>query len=70
VHIIIIEPYSYNAQAEAPSTTNQTSLQSTNQPEISILEKKIVPAQETTVIVIKKFICQSTDPSTSTGTPK
>jgi hypothetical protein len=51
VHMIIIEPYSYNAQAEAPSATNQTSLQSTSQPEISILEKKIVPAQGTTVIV-------------------
>jgi hypothetical protein len=51
VHMITIEPYSHNAQAQAPSVTNQTSSQSTSQPEISMLEKKIVPAQETTVIV-------------------
>lgn len=51
VHMITIEPYSHNVQAQAPSVTNQTSSQSTSQPEISMLEKKIVPAQETTVIV-------------------
>lgn len=50
-HMITIETYSHNAQAQAPSVTNQTSSQSTSQPEISMLEKKIVPAQETTVIV-------------------
>lgn len=50
-HMITIEPYSHNAQAQASSVTNQTSSQSTSEPEISMLEKKIVPAQETNVIV-------------------
>jgi hypothetical protein len=51
VHMITIEPYSHNTQAQTHSVTNQTSSQSTSQPEISMLVKKIVPAQETTVIV-------------------
>jgi hypothetical protein len=50
VHMIT-EPYSHDTQAQTPNPTNQTSLQSTSQPEISMLEKKIVQAQEVTVIV-------------------
>ena len=59
--MITIEPCSHNAQSfEAPSATNQTSSQSTNPAkEISILEKKIVPAQETTVIVNQKNLSVS-----------
>jgi hypothetical protein len=59
VNMITIEPYSHNAQAQEPSATNQTSSQSISQPEISMLEKKIVPAQETTVIVNQTTISVS-----------
>jgi hypothetical protein len=70
VHMITIEPYSHNAQAQAPSVTNQTSSQSTSQPEIYAREKNCSSTRDDCNCKSNNLICQSTDPSTSTGNPK
>lgn len=46
---ILTNHNNHSTFAQTPNGTNQTSSEITSQPEISVLEKMIVPAQKTTV---------------------